>query len=126
MDLKTIKMIRTLTDTQLIDVALKLLARDPALFTELDKGGGVHVRIREASLIITEEQLRQLNDVDQEAGWQGSKKVTTIKAARNMFSIALKEAKDLIEELAVGGYVNRDYARDPTYGTSSSCVVVVG
>lgn len=125
MDLKTMKLVRRLADDKLIDVALKLLARDPTLFNELN-GGIIHVTIRDVPYTVSEEQLTKLQNITES---YGSKKVTTIKEARQMFDIGLKEAKDLIEELTEAGHFSKDCGRSPTidpHFRSTSCVVVVG
>lgn len=116
-DMKTIKMIRETTEDQLREVALRLLVEDPSYFKQMLNGdavvtflvrGGFDTKIHS----ITREQLTELQNVTNADGFQGSTKVSTIKAIRVMFDLGLREAKDLCEKLAELEYLSVSFRRN--------------
>ncbi len=118
MNYEQVKMIRTTTDEQLVEIALRLFAYDSALFMSLHKGNVLQVRTawNGETYTISAEQLNEIKNATT-GQYGGSKKVSMIKAARVMFNIGLKEAKELIEQMAREGHIYYETAAAdyPTY-----------
>lgn len=116
-NLSQVLLIRNTSDSTLIEVALRLAAADFDMFEKLLKGDNLEVCVSGRTLLITDEQIRKLRAV----GNCGDVKIPTIKLAREMLSLGLKEAKDLVEVLSDACILNGMNS----FGLSDSCCVEV-
>lgn len=108
MNLEMLKLVRSLSDSELAEVALAIASDNPVLFAQwvnVVKGcavapstpTGVEVTMRDLRYFVSQDDLDVLEDMDD--------KVRAIKYLREEYSLSLREAKDLTEWLARNGYV---------------------
>ena len=121
--LDQVKMIRTLTDQQLVNVALELLATNTSLFNAILNGTNVVVRINGNTVTITQVQIELLKNASGSTTYSVNYKISAIKLAREMFQLGLKEAKDLVEVLADRGYLHVEWARSVDSNYHYNCAV---
>ena len=113
MNLEMLKLVRSLSESELADVALAIASENPVLFAQwvnVVKGcavapstptGDVEVTMKDLRYFVAWDDLVVLREMHD--------KVRAIKYLREEYSLSLREAKDLTEWLARNGHVNKPH-----------------
>ena len=113
MNLEMLKLVRSLSESELAEVALLLAAESPVVFanyTNAVKGHAVAPSTPRGDVEMTQQDLRYLVSRDDLSVLEGMHdKVRAVKYLREACSLSLREAKDLTEWLARNGHVNKPH-----------------
>lgn len=114
MQYDTLKFIRTANADQLADIALRLAAVNEELFLAAVQDAGIVLTIRviEVNGFAHKLDINGLQKLVDQA--EVGNKVRSIKHAREIFGLGLKDAKDLVEHLMVEGTLKKIVAPMPT------------
>lgn len=131
LNLETLRMLRKLSDAELVDIAISLSFRYPEIFIALAINIPVGSLVVEYStpfqstatperFVITPEMQAVINNLT-----GPSRKVGVIKYLRdNTKDMSLKAAKDITEYLAINNFIPRNMLSDPDLITIDAKIVV--
>lgn len=106
MDSDLLKKIRQMSDNDLVEIALRVAAHDTEVFARnmLAVGTWVFMTEHNIPLVVSDDVTRKLRAV-----WTPDRGhlVQTIKTARELTGISLKNAKDLVEHMEREGMFNK-------------------
>lgn len=114
-----LKLVNSAGEHRLVDIALRLAAKNESLFIELAGEAGLDVpatvyNVNGLEVSVLPWQWVQIRDAYNNNG--GGQKVASIKVAREVCGLGLKEAKDLVEHLMEIGRLVRPEPVQYSYG----------
>ena len=133
LNLETLRMLRKLSDAELVDIAISLSFRYPEIFIMLadnipagsllvdySSQQGIFATGTPVRFVITPEMQAVINNLT-----GASRKVGAIKHLRdNTRDMSLKAAKDIVEYLAINNFIPRSLLSEPDNITIDAKIVV--